>query len=336
MERRTDTIKTNDKLKIEKKKINYKNIMHHVCLGYACLNTKLRAQKPSIFASRTCRLDTLKAKGIEYVYSLISQNLQDLKKILEWNYNNNIFLYRMSSEMFPFATHLDYYKQYNLSQFTNDFIEIGELAKKYKQRLTYHPGQFTQISSHREDVVFKSLIEIEFHNKVMDMMNIDGNGVIIVHGGSKNGGKQKALKRFEENYKKLSENAQKRLVLENCEMCYSINDLLPITKRLNIPLVVDFHHYNINKGEILNDEDLEDVILNQVIPVWNHKKIKPKFHLSESREGVLDSDSITKRRAHSDYITKIPQIVYNLAEKFEFDLMIEAKQKEDAVLKIKW
>jgi UV DNA damage endonuclease len=310
--------------------------MHHVCLGYACLNTKLRAQKPSIFASRTCRLDTLKAKGIEYVYGLISQNLQDLKKILEWNYNNNIFLYRMSSEMFPFATHLDYYKQYDLSQFTNEFTEIGELAKKYKQRLTYHPGQFTQISSHREDVVFKSIIEIEFHNKVMDLMNIDSNGVIIVHGGSKNGGKEKALKRFEENYKKLSENAQKRLVLENCEMCYSINDLLPISKRLNIPLVVDFHHYNINKGEILDDEELEDVILNQVIPVWNYKKIKPKFHLSESREGVLVSDSITKRRAHSDYISKIPQIVYNLAEKFEFDLMIEAKQKEDAVLKIKW
>lgn len=310
--------------------------MNKVCLGYACLNTKLRAQKPSVFASRTCRLDTVKTKGIEHIYTLVFQNLQDLKKILEWNYNNNIFFYRMSSEMFPFATHLDYYKDYDLSIFTKDFIEIGELAKKYSQRLTYHPGQFTQLSSHREDVVEKSIIEIDFHAKIMDLMNIDKHGVIIIHGGSKNGGKEKALQRLEDSYKRLSPSSQKRLVLENCEMCYSINDLLPVCKRLNVPLVVDFHHHNIYRGDIQTDEELEKVIIEQVIPIWNLKKIKPKFHLSESREGVTESDSITKRRAHSDYITKIPDIIYKLAEIFEFDLMIEAKQKEDAVLKIKW
>lgn len=308
--------------------------MHKVCLGYACLNTKLRIQKPPVFASRTCRLDTLKTKGIDHIYDLISKNLQDLKKIIEWNYNNNIFLYRMSSEMFPFATHLDYCENYDLNQFTKDFIEIGELAKKYNQRLTYHPGQFTQLSSHREDVVRKSVIEIDFHAKVMDLMNIDEHGVIIVHGGSKNGGKEKALARFEENYKKLSPSSQKRLVLENCEMCYSIQDLLPICKKLNVPLVVDFHHHNINKGTIESDEDLEQIILTEVLPVWNSKNIRPKFHLSESREGVSETDSLTARRAHSDYITKIPDIIYRLRNHFEFDLMIEAKQKEDAVLKI--
>ena len=308
--------------------------MHNVCLGYACLNTKLRSQKPSVFASRTCRLDTLKTKGIDHVYDLISKNLQDLKHIIEWNYNNNIFLYRMSSETFPFATHLDYYENYDLTQFTKDFIEIGELAKKYKQRLTYHPGQFTQLSSHREEVVKKSVIEIDFHAKVMDLMNIDEHGVIIVHGGSKNGGKEKALARFEENYKRLSPSSQKRLVLENCEMCYSIQDLVPICKKLNVPLVVDFHHHNINKGFIESDCELEQIILNEVIPVWHSKNIRPKFHLSESRQGVSETDSLTARRAHSDYITKIPDIIYKLRTHFGFDLMIEAKQKEDALLKI--
>jgi UV DNA damage endonuclease len=170
----------------------------------------------------------------------------------------------------------------------------------------------------------------------MDFMNIDEHGVIIIHGGSKNGGKEKALKRLEENYKRLSPSSQKRLVLENCEMCYSINDLLPICKRLNIPLVVDFHHHNIYKGDILTDEELKRIIIEEVVPIWNFKAIRPKFHLSESREGVTENDNITKRRAHSDYITKIPDIIYQLKKVFEFDLMIEAKQKEDAVLKIKF
>ena len=310
--------------------------MHKVCLGYACLNTKLRVQKPSVFASRTCRLDTLKTKGIQHVYNLVSQNLQDLKKILKWNYDNNIFLYRMSSEMFPFATHLDYYKTFDLSQFTDDFKEIGELAKLYKQRLTFHPGQFTQLSSHRDEVVEKSVIEVDFHAHVMDLMNIDEHGVIILHGGSKNGGKEKALERFVNSYQKLSDSSKRRLVLENCEMCYSIEDLLPTCHLLDIPLVVDFHHHNIYKGTIKNEEELFDIILKEVFPIWEKKSIRPKFHLSESREGVTEADTITARRAHSDYITKIPDIIYKLQAHFDFDLMIEAKQKEDAVLKIKW
>ena len=168
----------------------------------------------------------------------------------------------------------------------------------------------------------------------MDLMEIDQNGVIVIHGGSKNGGKEKSLKRLEENYKKLSESSKKRLVLENCELCYSINDLLPICNTLKIPLVVDFHHHNIYKGNIKTDEELQNIIIEQVIPLWNQKNIKPKFHLSESKPGITEKDSITKRRAHSDYITFIPSIILELSKVLTFDLMIEAKQKEDAVLKI--
>jgi UV DNA damage endonuclease len=93
--------------------------------------------------SRTCRLKTVQEKGLDYIYNLVFQNLIDIEKILEWNYNNNIFVFRLSSEIFPFATHIDYCDIFNFKQFEEQLRKIGNLANKYNQRLTFHPGHFT-------------------------------------------------------------------------------------------------------------------------------------------------------------------------------------------------
>ncbi len=53
-------------------------------LGYACLNTVLRAEKPeSIFCSRTCRKDTITKNGLDFAKSLGLQNCRDLVKLIE-------------------------------------------------------------------------------------------------------------------------------------------------------------------------------------------------------------------------------------------------------------
>jgi UV damage endonuclease UvdE len=298
-------------------------------LGYCCFNTELRQQ--GIFTSRTCRLATLQKKGIEYSYELATNNLQDLEKIIEWNYKNNINVFRMSSEMFPFASHPDYYQMYNLDQFRDTLVKIGKLAKKYKQRLTFHPSQYNQLSSLRQSVIDKAIIDIDFHAKVLDMMKINKNGVIVIHGGGKQGGKEVALERFENSFKKLSKSSQKRLVLENCEMAYSIEDLLPLCEKLKIPLVLDYHHHNINPGTITND------LLKyseRIIKIWQRRKVIPLFHVSESREGVLVTDNIMKRRAHSDFVKQLPTELLELAKNTEVHVDIEAKMKEQAVLQL--
>ncbi|KAG1438019.1 hypothetical protein G6F56_012825 [Rhizopus delemar] len=74
-------------------------------LGYACLNTVLRAQKPSVFCSRTCRLSKAVDSGIEFLQELSFQNIADLKKLVQWNEDNNIKFMRISSNVFPFGTH---------------------------------------------------------------------------------------------------------------------------------------------------------------------------------------------------------------------------------------
>jgi UV DNA damage endonuclease len=304
----------------KQKKVNF---------GYACINTCLR--KSDIFMSRTCRLDTVRERGIHYVYELAQRNLADLEPIMKWNFENNIFLFRMSSEIFPFATHRDYYLEYE-SSFESLFGEklryLGKLAKEYNQRLTFHPGQFTQLSSDREEVVVNAIREIDFHAKILDMMGCDHNSIIVIHGGSKRGGKEAGLNRLVTNFPRLSSSSQSRLVLENCEMCYSVTDLLPVCKQLKVPLVLDYHHHNINPSKI----SLE-VLTPEILDTWNSRGIKPKFHISESRPGVSITDNITKRRAHSDYITALPEIFYYMVKmsKCGIDLMFEAKMKEQSI-----
>jgi UV DNA damage endonuclease len=300
--------------------------------GYCCLNTRLR--KNNIFTSRTCRLETINKKGIEYVYELINSNLRDLKTIIEWNHKNNVTVFRMSSDMFPFATHSKYSSIYNMDQFKIKLNEIGDLAKSFNQRLTFHPGQYTLLTSMKENVLLKSIDELDFHAKIMDTMGLGCDSVMVIHGGSKEGGKIAAMERFKINFKRLGQSAQDRLVLENCEMCYAVMDLLPICKELKIPIVFDAHHYNLNKGE----GDIS-FLLKDILDIWYERKITPKFHLSECRPGILETDSITKRRAHSDYITEVPQLFDLIKKEWLYngrlDLMLEAKMKEDCLIKLR-
>lgn len=304
-------------------------VSKRLLLGYCCLNMHLR--NLGIFTSRTCRLQTILDKGIEYSYELATNNLNDLACILRWNKKNNINLYRMSSEMFPFATHLDYYKSYNLDMFKHKFTQLGALIKRFNQRVTFHPGQYNQLTSCRPEVVEKAIIDIDFHAKILDLLGVGPEGVIIIHGGSKQDGKENALNRLRQNFKRLSISSRKRLVLENCELVYSIEDLLPVCEELSIPLVIDYHHHNINPGTIDIDE-----LTKRVLNIWMKRNITPLFHISESKPDIKVTDSITARRAHSDYIREIPNSLINALEQNNVSIHIdvEAKMKEQAVLRI--
>lgn len=300
-------------------------------LSYCCINTVLR--KSDIFTSRTCRLATIRERGIEYSYELARKNLNNLLFMIEWNEKCKINVFRMSSEIFPFATHPEFYKKYDIEQFRNKLQEIGNYAKSLGHRLTFHPGQFNQLTSLRDEVVDKTVVELDFHSKILDMMGIDKQGVMIIHGGGKAGGKSEALARLKKNYSKLSESSRSRLVLENCEMAYSIQDLLPISHELKIPIVIDYHHHNINAGNIKNKQELVD-ITNKVLEIWKYREITPLFHVSESKPGVTETDSITARRAHSDYVEKLPEALLETLKTNKIDLDVEAKMKEQAVFKL--
>ncbi|KAI9571153.1 UV-endonuclease UvdE-domain-containing protein [Boletus coccyginus] len=291
-------------------------------LGYACLNTVLRNTKPAhdaIFCSRTCRIDTIKKNGIDWAKDLGRQNAQDMLRIIEWNEKNNIRFMRISSEMFPYASHDTY--GYSLEYCATLLSEVGVLAKRYGHRLTTHPGQFTQLGSPRESVVCSSIRELEYHAEMLDRMGIDQDGVIIIHGGGVYGNKAAALARIKNVIQhELTARVRARLVLENDELCYNAADLLPICTELAVPLVFDYHHDRLNPSPGL----APSVIIAQANEIFRQRGIRPKQHYSEPRARAV---GIMQLRAHSDRCRGLPE---GLGD--DIDLMIEAKDKEQAVL----
>ncbi|KAM0751997.1 UV-endonuclease UvdE [Meredithblackwellia eburnea MCA 4105] len=285
-------------------------------LGYACLNTVLRNSTPSIFCSRTCRIDTIKKEGMNFLKELGRQNMADLTKLIEWNAAHHIKFFRMSSEMFPFAAHSVY--QYSLEYAQEELKEAGETAKRLGVRLTSHPGQFTQLGSPKPVVVENAIRDLNYHCEMMDRMGLDKDSVMIIHGGGVYGDKASALERFKTNFARLSANVQNRLVLENDEMCYNVDDLLPVCEELGIPLVFDYHHDWIYPSTLPYQE-----LMPRILETWEKRGIKPKQHLSEPRKGA---ETVMEKRAHADRCQRLPEGLPD-----DMDLMIEAKDKEQAV-----
>ncbi|KAF8914616.1 UV-endonuclease UvdE-domain-containing protein [Mucidula mucida] len=268
--------------------VEKKTTSFHGRLGYACLNTILRTQKPPVFCSRTCRIDTIKKNGMDFVKDIGRQNCEDLLELIKWNeQKQNIRFMRVSSEMFPFASHATY--GYSLSFCAPLLARVGDLAKEYVHA-TWQPAS---------EVITSSIRELQYHAELLDLMDLDQDAVMIIHGGGVYDDKEGTIVRMKENITNLPKNVRERLVLENDELCYNAEDLLPICEQLDVPLVFDYHHDALNPNQ-------------------------PKQHLSEQRPGA---ESIMERRAHADRCENLPQDLPD-----DMDLMIEAKDKEQAVL----
>ena len=293
-----------------------------VQLGLCCMNTTLKKQKPAIYASRRIIVRTIENLGIEELKKRILLNLQDLLKMIEWNEMNGIKVFRLSSELFLHKTNP------RVEDYTYDFAipllkQIGVLAKKYNQRLTFHPGQFNVLASPNPIALKHTLDDLEYHADVLDLMEMDKDSVMVIHGGGVYKDKPKTIERWIENYNKLPDKIKNRLVLENCERSYNINDCLYIHEKCGVPVVFDTHHFECYKL-MHPDEKFEspDYYIPKILDTWKRKGIKPKFHVSEQGSGRCGH--------HSDYIEILPKYLLEIPERYniEIDIMIEAKMKE--------
>ena len=320
-------------------------------LGYACINMNL--SKEGISCNRSMIRRTFDAKGVEYASELIIENIKNLLKIVHWNNENNIKVYRMSSDMMPWMS------EYELSDLP-DFQEIcallkavGKLAMDNNQRLSFHPGQFCVLASPNEDVVLNAMNELNKSAQIMDLMGLPKSRMakINIHVGGAYGDKKSALERFCKNFLRLQPSAQARLTVENDDKgnMYSVKDLYDgVYKVVGIPIVFDYFHHKFCTGGMTEEEALK-----LAVSTWP-KGIKPCTHYSESRraeqklviEQICENNNITieqmqdwptltgmykefskiKEQAHSDYI--IDEIKdYGI----DIDVVVEAKAKELAV-----
>lgn len=297
-------------------------------LGYACINVTLQNQKPKVTTGRTIRRAGFDSKGLRACSEIALHNIKDLFKIVVWNKNQGIGFYRMSSDIVPWASEYDMKDLPDYEEIKDWLGKIGKYATENNQRLTYHPGPYNVLSSPNEDVVKKTIKDLEHHSEIMDLLGLSCTpyNKINIHIGGVYGDKEESAKRFCKNFDRLSDNCKGRLTIENDDSPnkMSVADLYQhIYANVGIPIVFDYHHHTFNTGDLSERDALE-----LALATWP-EGITPIVHYSESK-AIHENNKKIRLQAHSDYVDG-PIRTYG----YDVDVMIEAKQKELALVKYK-
>src|SRR5699024_7304004 len=122
--------------------------------------------------------------------------------------------------------------------------------------VSFHPGQYTVLNSPNEETVAKAVEDLRYHNKVMECLGVNDEHKIVLHIGGVYEDKPAASQRFVENFQKLDQAIQRRLIIENDDRLYTIQDVLEIAEKIGIPVVYDNLHYAVNQ-EWNEESDVE-------------------------------------------------------------------------------
>lgn len=287
-------------------------------LGYACV--PITIDETSSHTLTFTMYKKLGDKANEKLDSVIKSNFESLEKILKYNIRNDITFFRMTSELLPLVNHPDVHYDF-INQYKDYYEKIGNIIKDNNLRVDLHPSAYTVLNSINTDVVASTINILEFYQKMYECMKIDSK--IVLHVGSKIGGKRLGIKRFIDNFNKLDEKVKKLIVVENDDKSYNIRNVLSLCEKLDIPMVLDYHHFKVNK----NNEKIEDYI-ERIFNTW--KENVPKIHFSSPKDKK-------NKRSHNDYINSADFIDFLEKIKFtnkDFDIMIEAKKKDDALFRL--
>ena len=284
-----------------------------------------------ITTNRSMIKRTFQQKGINYASELALENTKDLLKILQWNEENDIKFYRMSSDIFPWMSEYEIRDLPDYNDIAYHLDCVGEFATLNNHRLTFHPGPFNVLGSPKQSVADKAIRELNQHSETMDLMGFlpSHYNKINIHVGGTYGDKDKTAKRFIENFHRLGglgENTKKRFTLENDDKAsmWSTKDIYDkIHHETGIPIVFDYHHHRFCTGGLTEREALE-----LAASTWP-KGIDPVVHVSESR-AVEQGDSKIRPQAHSDFIERE---VDSYGQRH--DIMLECKKKELALLRLR-
>ncbi len=283
--------------------------------GYACLALGVVGTQ-----MKSCKMRTATPERLR---EIITQNLQALMQLVQYNKENDIYLFRVSSDLIPFGSspvNTIHWKE----EFADTFEKIGKAIADAGMRISMHPGQYTVINSPDEDVVNRAIADLEYHEQVLRLLQTDSGSKIILHVGGAYGDKTAAMKRFCRNWARLSDRVRSRIVLENDERIYNIADVLDIAGHLGVPAVFDTLHHSINlPSQNLSETDW----ILQCAKTWKSSDGRQKIHYSQQ-------DSEGKPGAHSKSIYTEPFLkFYETVQYMDLDMMLEVKDKNLSAIK---
>jgi len=277
-------------------------------IGYPCLNRSIGCT-----SSRTFRL---KSYSPERLMETVSQNLDCLLKTLHHNQEQGFLFFRITSDLVPFASHpictFDWEKR-----FSPRLRRIGNFIRRHQLRVSMHPDQFTLINTPSEEILSRSLSELSYHARVLDLMQLNLTAKIQIHVGGVYGEKEKSLKRFAARYRELERTIKRRLVVENDERSYGIRDCLLLHRETGIPVVFDaFHHGILGQGMTLKDG------LQAAGKTWKKRDGLPIVDYSIQAPGK-------RTGSHAETLKpKAFQRFLQATQPLDFDVMLEIKDKE--------
>lgn len=292
-----------------------------VRLGYVALSKALDDITTSSTITYTNYIN--KNYNTSKLLEITKNNLDSLYEIIKYNFKNNFHFYRLTSKLVPLATHDKVDFDYT-TPLLDEYKKIGKLINDNNIRVDTHPDQYAVLNSMDSKIVKNTVEILEYHYKIMDAIGIKDK-IIILHVGSSACGKKASITRFINNFNKLPDHIKKCIAVENDDKVYNIKDVLELCHKINVPMVLDYHHFICNNEK----EDINDY-LKEIIDTWDGKL--PKMHFSSPKSKLKK-----EFRSHSDYINKECFIKFiNILKKQDkdVDIMLEAKAKDDAVSRL--
>jgi|GEM_PF-143280 len=268
----------------------------------------------------------------------VAVSIDALHAILDYLGDVEIRMYRLSSDFVPYATHPELPRFHNqIRDHAVELARIGRYARARDIRLSLHPSQYVVLNAENPDIAASARRELDAQAELLDAMELGQEAVVVVHVGGMYGDRDAALRRFIANYHTLSEPARRRLVIENDEASFTVVDCLRIHEAIGVPVVFDHQHHRLNPGG-LEPEDAA----RRALGTWP-ADVTPKIHFSSAR---LDGRTVKRGgvtrveppllRQHADFVDPwtFADFLARLAD-LPFDVMIEAKAKDLAVIKLR-
>ena len=271
----------------------------------------------------------------------LRHSLEHLTAILKYLGRHQIRMYRLTSDLVPYATHPDLPQFHGqVEECADELARVGTLARGLDIRLSSHPGQYIVLNSENETVVAGAVRDLEVQAALLDALGCGTEAVVVLHVGS---GQGDALGRFEAGLERLSDAARARLVIENDDRTFGLRDVLELHRRTGLRVVWDILHHHCNDPDGIPDREA----LELALATWPDDVV-PKIHYStpktalEERKRKVGRKTVTEwvlpqLRAHADMIDPIAfgQFLRDTAAGLHFDVMLEAKGKDLALLRLR-
>ncbi|MBB1492136.1 UV DNA damage repair endonuclease UvsE [Paracoccus sp. MC1854] len=298
----------------------------------------------------------------------LKTSLEYVDAILDYLARTGIEMYRMSSDLAPYATHPDMPQFHDMvAESDAELAAMGRKARELDIRLSFHPSQFVLLNSPDPALTAKSIWDLSSQAEMLDRMGMGPEAVLVTHVGGVYDNREESRARWIEGYNQCPGHVRRRLVLENDDIRFSAADVLWIHDRCGVPLIFDYQHH-----WCLNPEGLAlRTALERFIGSWP-EGVRPKIHFSSPRtemreikrkvtdkereaartagppegaltKGVVKATSRVKTvllppvwTGHADFTNPFEFATFMRdAAGLEFDVMLEAKTKDLSLLRLR-